>query len=124
MKGRDYLMCKMLLSYHKRDVTCVDVTSKYSLVTGSIDNLICFWDIFNCRINKWKSLPDKLVPHSFSNSICGLFFADKDSNELLLVFMNRGEVYCLDTVKEEFVLQKQGSYQLANIKKFSIVDVK
>lgn len=123
MKGREYLTCKKVLSFHKRDVTCVDVTHKNYLVTGSIDNLICFWNTFNCQINKQVPLPKTLVPPHQGNTICAIKYADQHSNEQLVVFMNEGEVFCLDTVNETFIQQKSGSYNLGVIKKFSLVDL-
>lgn len=37
--------------------------------------------------------------------------------------MAEGEVLCLDAANEKFVLQKDGSYELAKIKKFSFIDI-
>ena len=58
------------------------------------------------------------------NTICHLKFADPNSNENLLVFMSEGEVFCLDTVSENFIQNKDGSYLCTTIKKFSLVDIK
>lgn len=52
-KGREFLTCKKVGSYHKRDVTCVDVTlKKNNMVTASTDNMICFWNTFSATITK------------------------------------------------------------------------
>jgi len=76
----------------------VDVTNKNYLVTGSIDNLICFWNSYNCTINKKISIPQSLVPYNRGNSISSLKFPNPNSNEQLLVFMSMGEVFCLNTM--------------------------
>lgn len=102
-KGREFLTCKKVQSYHKRDVTCVDVTRKNNLVTASVDNLICFWNTFNGTITKKVTIPSHIIAPMKGNSICYLKFADFNSNEMLLVFMNEGEVLCLDAVSESFV---------------------
>lgn len=102
-KGREFITCQKQSSYHKRDVICVDVTTKNYLVTGSIDNLICFWNSYNCTINKQVAIPQFLLQLSRGNQICSLKFADPNSNEQLIVFMNEGEVFCLDTVTEQFM---------------------
>jgi len=117
------LTCKKIKSYHIRDVTCVDVTDKNNLVTGSIDNLICFWNTFTCEINKSVPLPKHLVSQTNGNSICALKFANKNCKEQILVFMNEGEVFCLDTMNLTFVQQKSGTYNLAIIKKYSLIDL-
>ena len=49
-------------------------------------------------------MPEELAPISQGNSICTVKFADPRSNEHLLVFMNYGEVYLLDTVSEKYTL--------------------
>jgi WD40 repeat protein len=51
-KGREFLKCRKVQSLHKRDVVTLDATQKNLLVTGSADNLVCFWNTFNCQINK------------------------------------------------------------------------
>jgi hypothetical protein len=84
-------------------VTCVDATNKNQLVTGSIDNMICFWNTFEGTIPKKIVIPNHIVPASRGNTITSLKFADPDSNEQLLVFMSEGEVLCLDAMSEQFV---------------------
>ena len=93
-------------------MTCLDINKKNYLVTGSIDNMVCFWNAYDCKINKQVQMPEELAPISQGNSICTFKFADPSSNEHLLVFMNYGEVYLLDTVSEKYTQQKDGSYEL------------
>jgi hypothetical protein len=64
------------------------------------------------------------VPPNRGNTICAIKFADPLSNELLLVFLNEGQVMCLDTMTETFVQDKQGSHSIATIKKYSILNTK
>jgi WD40 repeat protein len=97
-KGRDYVKCKKMPSEHKRDVTTADVMiCKNVLVTGSIDNVISFWNSFNGTCTKEVRIPAHLVTNATSDTITYLKFAMEQSPELLLVFMNAGYVYCLDT---------------------------
>lgn len=44
-----------------------------------------------------------LVSSLQGNSMSALKYPDPKSNELLMVFMNEGEVFCLDTVNETFI---------------------
>ena len=76
-------------SWHKRDVTACDVTTKNQMITGSIDNVLCFWNTFNGTITKKVTVPQTIVK-STGNAIQTIKFADKNSNELLLVFMTHG----------------------------------
>ena len=63
-------------SLHKRDVTCVDTTLKNNLVTGSVDNLICFWNTFTATITKSINIPSYVVESGRGSSICSLKFAE------------------------------------------------
>lgn len=124
-KGREFLTCKKIHTVHRRDVTCVDSTMKNQLVTGSIDNLICFWDAFGSKVTKTITIRlEEVLPESRGNTMTALKFADPNSNEQLLVFMSEGEVLCLDTTKDSFVKQNSGGYVLAQVKKFSLIDIK
>ena len=69
-------------------------------------------------------MPEELAPISQGNSICTVKFADPRSNEHLLVFMNYGEVYLLDTVSEKYTQQKDGRYELCQLRRFSTIEVK
>lgn len=76
------------------------------MVTGSTDNLICFWNTFNGQITKRIQIPAAIAPPVKGNTLCYIKFAEKTSNELLLVFMSEGDVMCLDTMSETFVQTK------------------
>ena len=123
LKGRQHITSKIVSSLHKRDVTAIDSTEKSQLVTGSMDNLICFWNIFTCQPNKQKQVPANLADPMRGNTIQALKYATPKSNELLLVFFSLGEIMCLDTLNEEFVQTKNGSYTFAKVKKYSTVDM-
>jgi len=101
-KGHEFLTCKKIQSTHKRDVTCIDITNKNLVVTGSNDNVICFWNSYNCSVNKQIQMPANLLAHSRGSTICALKFAFLTSHEHLLVFMTDGSVYCLNTQNEVF----------------------
>jgi WD40 repeat protein len=83
LKGRQFLTCKKVNSLHRRDVLTLDITQKMNLVTGSVDNIICFWKMFDFTISKDISLPFAAE----GNQISHLCFPDPNMNELLLVFM-------------------------------------
>lgn len=43
-KGKEFIsITRIKNSSHRRDVVCIDTTTKNNIVTGSIDNVICFW---------------------------------------------------------------------------------
>jgi len=75
-------------------------------VTGSADNLICFWNTFNGKITKRIQIPATIAPPIKGNTLFYIKFAEKTSNEQLLVFMSEGDVMCLDTISETFVQTK------------------
>ena len=47
-------------------------------------------------------MPQTIVK-STGNAIQAIKFVDKDSNELLLVFMSHGQVVLLNTLSEQFI---------------------
>lgn len=98
-KGKDYVVQKRTLSYHRRDVACIDVTTENHVVTGSVDNVLTFWHSFNAKAQKTIEIPDS-VANSFRNYIMNLRFAVRSSNEFLLIFMSEGQVFCIETLSE------------------------
>lgn len=39
-------------SSHKQDIVSLDVTAKNHMVSGSIDNIICFWQAYSAKEQK------------------------------------------------------------------------
>ena len=97
------------------------MTKKLYLMTGSADNVICFWKMFDMTISKDVKLPQELVESSTTNQICALYYPDPNMNELLLVFMSRGEVFCYNNQDNEF-MKTRDSYEFAKLKPYSVVD--
>lgn len=56
-QGRDFVNHARRRSSHSRDVSCVDITTRNHMVTGSIDNTICFWNSFNGQETKRITIP-------------------------------------------------------------------
>lgn len=44
-----------------RDVITLDINSENQLVTGSIDNILCFWNSFNGVESKKFVVPDEVA---------------------------------------------------------------
>lgn len=107
---------------HRRDVTCIDTTFKSHIVTGSIDNVICFWQSFSATENKVIRIPSHLADPKRSQ-ITNLKFVDPESNEFLIVFMSDGTVFVIETLDESFMPNKEGQFELAVLAKISRIDV-
>jgi len=60
-QGRNFLMFKKCLCSHKRDVITLDINFENQLVTGSVDNVICFWNSFNGVESKKIVLPSDIA---------------------------------------------------------------
>jgi len=44
-----------------RDVISLDINSENQLVTGSVDNILCFWNSFNGVESKKIVLPEEVA---------------------------------------------------------------
>lgn len=87
---------------HRRDVICIDTTLKNHIVTGSIDNTICFWQSYTGQENKVIRIPTHLADPK-RRYISNLKFVNPESNEYLIVFMSDGVVFIIETLDESFM---------------------
>jgi WD40 repeat protein len=110
--GKEYLQCKRARSEHIRDVNCLDITTDNHMVTGSIDNVICFWQTFDGKIQKSLTIPTELADCNKSY-IVNLKFAEPDSNEFLLCMMSTGHIFCLETLTENFLKTDKNEFTIA-----------
>jgi hypothetical protein len=55
-------------SDHDRDVTTIDTTKTNHIVSGSIDNVICFWNSFSGEQTKSIKIPKALVEKTISTT--------------------------------------------------------
>ena len=53
-----YKKCKCS---HSRDVVSLDINNENQLVTGSVDNVICFWNSFNGVESKKIVVPETIA---------------------------------------------------------------
>lgn len=108
-------------SHHKQDIVSMDVTSRNYMVSGSIDNVICFWQAYSCKEVKYVEIPRPAPTESVdefgnnkiqvqSNFIQSVRFADKDSSEFVIVVMSEGEVFVLENATDNFqgTIRKRG----------------
>jgi hypothetical protein len=113
VKGKKFLTVNRVRSEsHRRDVVCSDTTLKNNIATGSIDNVICFWQSYSAIENKVIRIPRDMA-NPMNRYLRNLKFVDPTSNEYLLVFMSDGLVFCLETLTEMFVTNEKDSFGLA-----------
>jgi hypothetical protein len=60
-QGRNFLKFKRCKCSHTRDVLTMDINNENQCVTGSVDNIICFWNSFNGVESKKIVIPDELA---------------------------------------------------------------
>jgi len=60
-QGRNFLKFKKCKCSHSRDVVTLDINKENQLVTGSVDNVICFWNSFNGVESKKITLPESVA---------------------------------------------------------------
>lgn len=82
-------------------------------MTASIDNVVCFWQSFNGEVQKSYTLPSAIA-NPFYRYISKLLFAERDSNEFVIIFMSDGAVFCLDALTETMMLREGVSSTEAN----------
>ena len=61
-----YKKCKCS---HTRDVITLDINRENQLVTGSVDNIICFWNSFNGVESKMIKVPEEIASIQLGQSI-------------------------------------------------------
>lgn len=103
VKGKKFLTVKRVRSEsHVRDVVCADTTFKNNIATGSVENVICFWQSYSAVENKVIRIPREMA-NPLNRYVRHLKFMDPSSNEYLMVFMSDGVVFCLETLTENFI---------------------
>ena len=113
IKGKKYLTVNRVKSVsHRRDIVCGDTTLKNQIATGSVDNMICFWQSFNATESKVIRITREMA-NPLSRYLRNIKFVNPTSNEYLLVFMSDGIVFCLETMREMFITNEKDSYELA-----------
>lgn len=101
-------------SSHKQDIVSLDVTSKNNMVSGSIDNVICFRTAYTGKektpihipkppsTDKFDEFGNNIGSKISSNFIHAVRFADYESSEFVIVIMSEGEVFILESATENF----------------------
>jgi len=87
-------------------VVCADVTIKSHLATGSVENVICFWQTYSAVENKVIRIPKEMA-NPQNRYVRHIKFLDPKSNEYLVVFMSDGVVFCLETLTHNFIIKKE-----------------
>jgi hypothetical protein len=84
------------------------------MVSGSIDNVICFWQAYSAKEQKRVIISKPPTMEKFdeygnsvghkisSNFIHAVRFADYKSSEFVIVIMSEGEVFILESGTEIF----------------------
>ena len=101
-QGRDFLMFKKCRCSHMRDVISLDINSENQLVTGSVDNILCFWNSFNGVESKKIVLPEEVANLHRGESIQYIRFPFKNKKEVLLIIVNNGNCFILEIQSEKF----------------------
>lgn len=101
---------------HLRDVICIDISDDNHTVTGSIDNMICFWQTFTGTVQKSIQIPHS-VANPFKRNLQHLKFAERDNQDFVICIMSDGLVLCLDAIAEQFFLDDKDDAILAKVAK-------
>ena len=103
--GKHFLKYKNCLCSHSNDVLTLDINQDNQLVTGSLDNTISFWDTFSAVESKTITLPESIAPSKSGRQIqyVRFPFRSKKQKNLLLIVMNRGQCYILETQSEKIL---------------------
>jgi WD40 repeat protein len=102
-QGRNFLKFKKCKCSHKRDVISLDINSENQLVTASMDNIICFWNSFNGVESKKIILPEEIADLTKGQTIQYVRFPFQDKKDLLMVIINNGDCFILETQTEKFI---------------------
>ena len=102
-QGRNFLKFKKCKCSHKRDVISLDINSENQLVTASMDNIICFWNSFNGVESKKIILPEEIADLTKGQTIQYVRFPFHDKKDLLMVIINNGDCFILETQSEKFI---------------------
>lgn len=96
-QGRNFLMFKKCRCSHQRDVIALDINTENQLVTASIDNIICFWNSFNGVESKKVQLPEEIASHEKAQCIQYVKFPFPEKKDILLIVINNGDCFILET---------------------------
>ena len=66
------------------------------MVTASVDNVIIYWNSYSGKEAKQVYVPEDMAPQTNGDSISKVKFASIDSDEFLLVFTSKGNIFVLD----------------------------
>jgi len=73
------------------------------LVTGSIDNVLCFWNSFSGTESKKFVPPDEIASSYKGQKIVYVKFPFATHKDLLMIILNTGNCYVLETQSEKFL---------------------
>ena len=101
--GRHYVDFVQRKSSHKKDIISVDMSDDHALATASIDNIICFWNVYNVTESKAFHIPKQYAAIEKNQHVqCIRFLKNNDAN-YLLIFLNSGNIYILDCLRQQLV---------------------
>ena len=72
------------------------------MVSGSIDNRICFWTGYTGKQGACIAVPSAADGRGCNNFIQAVRFADRESADTVVVVMSEGEVYVLEQQSQTF----------------------
>lgn len=101
--GKQFLKFKNCSCSHQNDVLTLDINCENQLVTASLDNTVSVWDTFSAQESKSIPLPQSIAPSSTGRQIqyVRFPFKEKKLRNFLLIIMNRGQCYILETQSEK-----------------------
>jgi len=96
-QGQSHLKYSNTESSHQRDVITMSLNSSNQLVTGSTDNVLCFWNSFSGVQSKKIILPDDVASEFRGQKITFIKYPFPSQRDLLLIILNTGECFFLET---------------------------
>ena len=79
------------------------------VVTASTDNVICFWNSFSGNEQKMIKIPSDIAKSEKNEIIQQIRFPFKNKKDLLMVILNNGEIYVIETQSEKMLKLNQHS---------------
>lgn len=73
------------------------------MVTGSTDNVICFWNQFSATESKKITFPASIATMAKNQTVQYVRFPFPQRRDLILVIMNQGEMFICETQSEKFI---------------------
>jgi hypothetical protein len=68
-----------------------------------MDNIICFWNSFNGVESKKVHLPEEVASLEKDQSIQFVRFPFPEKKDILMIFINNGDCFVLETQTEKFM---------------------